>query len=269
MGIRVQEKGLGHMALDFTLDKYRELCSALLVNHYVTLTFSEYLENGNKLSNNFVIIRHDIDRKPLNALRMAKLENKLGIRSTYYFRYPYTFYPNLIKEIADLGHEVGYHYEVLSKSKGDFKRAIELFEDELNKFRAISDIKTICMHGSPMSKYDNRDIWKHYNLMDFGLEGEAYLSIAKDVNYFSDTGRSWNCSNKIRDFIPDKNEDITMNYTEDLIRLARIGNINKLYILVHPERWSSNNADWICVYLKDYAFNFGKKLLRTFRDGRD
>lgn len=253
------------MVLDFTLDKYRELCFALLENHYVPLTFSKYLENCNKLSNKFVIMRHDIDRKPFNALKMAELENEIGVRSTYYFRYPYTFYPNIIKEIADLGHEVGYHYEVLSKSKGDFKRAIELFENELNKFRAISDIRTICMHGSPLSKYDNRDLWKHEDFGRFGIDGEAYLSV-KDVSYFSDTGRSWNSKANIRDFLyGNVKSSINVSTTDELIRFTKQREIEAFYILTHPERWASNIFDWGHSYLKDCIFNLGKKALKRVR----
>ena len=91
-------------------------------------------------------MRHDTDRKPENALRMAVLEHELGIQSTYYFRFPYTFKPDIIGKIHDLGHEVGYHYEVLSKARGDYEKAVELFEQELSEFREIVDVKTICMH---------------------------------------------------------------------------------------------------------------------------
>jgi len=45
-----------------------------------------------------------------------------------------------------LGHEIGYHYEVLSKANGDYETAVELFEQELSEFRKITDVKTICMH---------------------------------------------------------------------------------------------------------------------------
>jgi hypothetical protein len=36
-------------------------------------------------SEQFCLVRHDVDRKPLNALKMAEIENKLGVKSTYYF----------------------------------------------------------------------------------------------------------------------------------------------------------------------------------------
>ncbi len=155
---------------DFTVNKYEELCLALLDTGYTPLTVYSYLVLGGQKKNNnnnnkLVVLRHDIDRKLGNALRMAELEHELGIQSTYYFRVPYTFKPDIIRKI--LGHEVGYHYEVLSKAKGDYEKAIELFEQELNEFRRIADVKTISMHGSPLSKYDNRDLWKRYDFKEF------------------------------------------------------------------------------------------------------
>ena len=99
---------------DFTLSRYKDLCLALLDTGYTPLTVYSYLE-GQK-NNKLVVLRHDIDRKPKNALRMAELEHELGNQSTYYFRLPYTFKPDIIGKIHDLGHEVGYHYEVLSKA---------------------------------------------------------------------------------------------------------------------------------------------------------
>jgi hypothetical protein len=253
---------------DFTLDKYKDLCLALLDSGYTPLTVYSYL-TGKQKNNKLVVLRHDIDRRPGNALRMAELEHELGIQSTYYFRVPYTFKPDIMGKIHDLEHEVGYHYEVLSKANGDYEKAVELFEQELNEFRRIVDVKTICMHGSPLSKYDNRDLWKRYDFKDFGIVGEAYLSISsKDINYFSDTGRSWNWKNKMRDFMIDNNNDkdlIGVNTTDELINLIKSERVNRLYILAHPERWASNKSEWIFNYMKDVVFNVGKKVLIKVR----
>ena len=101
---------------DFTLDRYKELCLALLDSGYTPLTVYSYLKEQKKKNNKLVVLRHDIDRKPKNALRMAELEHELGIQSTYYFRVPYTFKPEIMGKIRDLENEVGYHYEVLSKA---------------------------------------------------------------------------------------------------------------------------------------------------------
>ena len=100
---------------DFTMGTYKDLCLALLDSGYTPLTVYSYLE-GQKNNNKLIVLRHDIDRRPGNALRMAELEQELGIQSTYYFRFPYTFKPDIIRKIQALGHEIGYHYEVLSKA---------------------------------------------------------------------------------------------------------------------------------------------------------
>jgi len=62
-----------------------------------------------------------VDRKPGNALKMARLEDEMGIRATYFFRIVKESYDeDIIRQIAEMGHEIGYHYENLSEiSKGE------------------------------------------------------------------------------------------------------------------------------------------------------
>jgi hypothetical protein len=247
------------------MKKYSELCKVIKEHQYHNLTFDNYL-SCKDLPQKFIIIRHDIDRKPLNALTVANIESEHGIKSTYYFRYTKSvFKPDIIKKIADMGHDIGYHYEVLSKTRGDYKKAIDLFEDELTKFREICSTKTICMHGRPLSRYDNKDLWKHYDFKNYGILGEGYLSAGKELNYFSDTGRNWNWNNKLRDFLVNNKPNTFINSTDDLIMLIREGKIDKFYILVHPERWSKNGIEWSSVYIQDSLFNYGKKILSAVR----
>lgn len=105
---------------------------------------------------------------------MAQIEHEYGIRSTYYFRtVKDVFKPMIIKKIASLGHEIGFHYEVLDKAKGDVKKAIEIFEKELRELREVADVTTICMHGNPLTFWVNRDLWTNYSFDDFGIISEA------------------------------------------------------------------------------------------------
>ena len=57
--------------MDFTLKTYRSLLSALEQSGYAFRTFEEFLSvpAGGKV----VVLRHDIDKKPENALRMAQM----------------------------------------------------------------------------------------------------------------------------------------------------------------------------------------------------
>ena len=247
--------------MDFTLTKYEELGKAIVDSDCTPVSVCTYLEAQ---PNKCVIIRHDVDRKPKNALKMAELENSVGIISTYYFRMKEdVFRPAIIKKIADMGHEIGYHYEVMDKAKGDFESAIELFGEELEKFREISEIKTICMHGNPLSKWVNKDLWKKYNFRDFGIIGEPYLSIDfTKVFYLTDTGRRWNSKFSVKDVVGANSQSYEkMKSTDDVIKLINERDIEQVSILAHPERWSDSFGAWLKELVWQNVKNVGKTIL--------
>ena len=83
-------------------------------------------------------MRHDIDRGCKNALKISKIESNLDIKASYYFRTIKKFYDErAIRKIGTLGHEIGYHYEELSLTKGNFEHAIAMFKENLRIFRQI------------------------------------------------------------------------------------------------------------------------------------
>ena len=252
---------------DFTLRKYQELCDTLFHHDYSVLTVYDYLvrnRNDPDPDENTVVLRHDVDRKLHSATRMANLEKAMGIRSTYYFRYPYTFHPDTLIEIHGLGHEIGYHYEVLAKTRGNAEQAIQLFERELSIMRETCEIHTICMHGSPLSRFDNRALWDHYDFRDFGIIGEAYLSM-NTMHYYSDTGRSWNAQYSLRDMVNSGSRGKGPETTDELIDTIVSQRENPLYISIHPERWNDSLAEWYRGYLRDFIFNTGKRVIIRLR----
>ena len=154
---------------DFTLKKYTQLLSILGNGDFTT---KNHFSNGSN-----IILRHDVDRPPHNVIPMARLEYNNGIKSTYFFRVrPRLYNPEIISKVMSLGHEIGYHYEVLDKARGDYQKAIQIFENEWKLFKTWNSV-SICMHGNPLSKYINKDIWKKYDFSIFGVLGEAYISI--------------------------------------------------------------------------------------------
>lgn len=246
---------------DFSLGKYQELCHALQEN-YTVCTVSEYISG--KPDEWSAILRHDIDRKIKNALRTAELEQGMGIHASYYFRYPYTFKPEIIRKIQSLGHEIGYHYEVMSKTKGNYPKAIALFQAELEAFRKVCPVDTICAHGQPFHPTDNRLLWKRYDVHDYGLKGEAYLSVGT-IDYFSDAGRCWNGRNNLRSFMGTERSPEQPETTNDLIDLIRKKRSRVLYLTTHPERWSNSIGSYVVSYGTDYIYNIGKKIIRSVR----
>lgn len=253
------------MTLDFTLKKYEEICKLFSMLGIRTLKICEYLMSQ---ADNAIIIRHDVDKNPKLALRMAELEKKYNITSSYYFRMKKgVFIPDIINEIAELGHEIGYHYEVVDKAEGDLEKAIEIFIKELKEFRTLYNVKTISMHGNPLSKNDNRIIWSKYDFRNYGIIGEVYLSIDYNkVIYLSDTCRTWS-KNKpaITDFIPGSHT--TQNYvpdidsTNELIEFLKT-NKRDVCLLVHPNRWNANWYEYMYQLMWDTMGTMVKKLIK-------
>ncbi|HEY9246721.1 MAG TPA: hypothetical protein VIO11_07750 [Candidatus Methanoperedens sp.] len=247
---------------DFTLAIYRNLCSEINNSGYLPITVEQYCREVPH--ENFIIIRHDVDRKIEMALEMADLERSLGIRASYYFRkIPHVFNPDIIKQIKDMGHEIGYHYEVLDKAKGNKELAIRIFEKELQEFREFTDIKTICMHGNPLARWSNNELWQDYDFRDFGIIGEPYLSIDySKVFYLSDTGRTWNSCFSVKDIVKNSFCEI-INSTQDIIDLINKKKYERLCILVHPNRWTDNMDAWLAEMLWQNMKNIGKACIKA------
>ena len=249
---------------DFTLHMYRQYIGAIKSSFDNILRFDEYMVAPNKYGS-FCLIRHDVDRKPKNALRMAELEREAGISSSYYFRAKdHTFKPAIIKEIHNLGHEIGYHYESLSDENGEMEKAMKNFEINLDKFRKIVAVKTISMHGRPFSPFNNRDLLKdnknHKTLLnELDILGEVYLDIDySDITYITDTGRNWNShKNNVRDKVFSL-QSVDFNNGNDLLKFFSSPTKSKLVFQVHPERWSSNILDYYRQYMTDNAVNILK-----------
>jgi len=206
--------------MDFTLKIYKQLLFEIQQVGYEFITFEEYCEG--KRPTKFVILRHDVDLRAGHSLATAQAEAALGIKASYFFRVvPQSNQPDKIMVMAALGHEIGYHYEDLSLFKGDMKAAVAHFEKQLAHFRQFYPVRTVCMHGSPASRYDNRDLWKQYNYRDFGVVGEPYFDVDfEDVFYLTDTGRCWDGDKySVRDKVK---SSFTQSYhsTTDIIRAA-------------------------------------------------
>ncbi len=250
------------MSLDFTLRKYEELCKTIKKSNYPIIRLKDYFKEPDH--KRFIILRHDVDKLPENALAMAQLERSLNISSTYYFRtIPEVFNQNIIKKISDLGHEIGYHYEDLTQTKGDLKKALQLFKKDLKQLRKITNITTICMHGSPLSKWNNSDLWKKHDFKKYGIIGEPYLSIDyNEIGYFTDTGRTWCDKGSIRDFVNNSLVcEKTIKSTNDLIKFILSKKFKKIIVLVHPQRWSVKSDEWLKELIAQNIKNIGKELI--------
>ena len=122
--------------------------------------------------------------------------------------------------------------------------AYEEFCRNLEMFREIMPVSTICMHGSPRSKFDNKDIWKKYDYRKLAIIGEPYFDIDfNKVDYVTDTGRRWNGDKaSIRDKVI---SPFSFNFrsTNEIIRNAGLLP-DKVMFTFHPQRLTDNVYEW-------------------------
>lgn len=261
--------------MDFTLTAYRRLVEALKTAGYEFLTMAEFADRqGDKV----VCLRHDVDLRAANSLRTAQIEHELGVRATYYFRVvPESNQPDIIRAIAALGHEIGYHYEDMSLADGDVHKAYTHFCEQLAYFRTYYPVRTICMHGAPTSRYDGRDLWKHYSYRDLGLTCEPYLDLDySKVFYLTDTGRCWDGFNvSVRDKIPVYQDEwtrqkLSFHTTDQVVAAVNSGIIRSklngsLLITTHPQRWTDSRSLWLRELVLQSAKNIVKRVLILIR----
>ncbi len=256
---------------DFSLNMLRELLVAFKGEGFAFVRFEDYWKNTEHFDANekTVLYRHDVDRFPGTALATAKIESEIGIAGTYFFRVkPHTFDKAIIKEIADLGHEIGYHYETLADAGGDFEKARVLFEECLGRLRTISPVVSASMHSRALSKWDNRLFWDEYSLDQFGLGGETYRSIDHHhYMYLADSGRDWNADrNVVWDTVdgiqPPRMQKGTRGLIEEISTNRRIGSAQ---LLVHPNRWPASYGGYLAQTGMDMMINIAKTIIKSMR----
>ena len=280
---------------DFTFAAYRELISSLEGNRYKFYTFEQFL---NEHPSRSVILRHDVDEQPDQAILLAEFENSRSITASYHIRvFPVkkSNYIKFIKRIVELGHEIAYHYEDLTRtlsSAGRMKslkfrelvllkgieKAKSSFISNLNWLREYYPVKVISMHGTPLSDIDNRILWDHMSYRELGVICEPYLDINyAEVLYLTDTGRRWDAflSNR-RDRILNKPEVTNNAFTSNktilttdglhttfnLINKIQSGLMpEKIIINTHPQRWTDTKIQWLVEYIGQNFRNFIKSIL--------
>jgi len=237
--------------MDFTISIYKELLSSLMKSGYKFKTLSDYfIEHDN--FEKIIILRNDIDLLPQSALVFANIQAEMGIKSSFYFRsIDESWDKTIIQKISDLSHEVGYHYENMDTCNGDLDKAWDDFRYHLDQFRQLIKVQTICMHGSPLSKWDNRELWKKYNYRKLDIIAEPYFDIDVDeVYYLTDTGRRWNGEDvSIRDKVTrrknSKFSNLKFHSTIDIINAVGKSRFpGKAMINTHPQRWHNNPVLW-------------------------
>lgn len=188
---------------------YRKIILSALQRGYRVISLYQWYQTlltSSKHTQKFLILRHDIDHDVEGAKVMFEIEKKLGVHSTFYFRWS-TVDKQLIKKIRDYGSEVGLHYETVATytkqhqltSKEQItpevvKECRLLLKDEVRRFQELcGEITSIASHGDPINaklQFANNEILKGEDLSQYSVLFEAYQGVILDKvrAYISDAG---------------------------------------------------------------------------------
>ncbi|HEY7961913.1 MAG TPA: hypothetical protein VID29_08330 [Solirubrobacteraceae bacterium] len=172
--------------------EYRKLLRLALGQGYAVLSLQDWLADpGLAAERPRLLVRHDVDQHPASALRMAAIEQELGVRSTWYFRWR-TANPRVIETISSHGHAVGLHYETLTREllrrglgAADAERLIpqarELLRRELSDFaRRFGPTLSACPHGDTrMPGVHNGALLLEQDWSAYGLRWDANAAMRK------------------------------------------------------------------------------------------
>ena len=213
--------------MQFTFDLYKTALENIFKNGFLITNSTNFISLASKdnLPKKLLLLRHDCERDLSKALEMAIIEKNLNVKSTYFIRVHSEYYNlNLkesfehIKEIENLGMEIGLHYEprYYHDIGISFEDGIKCDVKFLNNILKIN-IKSISAHQPLLYPIDQNKL-DQLKLVD--MYTHPYL---KKLKYLSDSG---------------------MNYREtSLNEFFHIFNL--VQFLIHPDFWNkSKELPW-------------------------
>ena len=217
--------------MEYTYTSYKQLLLSLKNNGYDMVRFCDVREREDC----HAIIRHDIDMDLQEAEKIARIENEMGVQSTYFVLISSDYY-NLFSKtnmestntILNLGHEIGLHFDItaygpnipIEKIGKALRREISIFESGFNiKIKSFSwHIPRNDLIGVHLDVADEMELFNAYD-----------PAFYYGYKYVSDSMMRWR--EPIEDYIKSKK-------------------YKKLQILTHPI-WYRETQDMIDVEILD------------------
>lgn len=202
---------------DFTGKGYEKILKQAKSRFY----FAEYGEKIDK--KNIALWRHDIDISINRAFKIAQIEKKNGVKSTF-FLHCHSFYYNffekeqsdLVKKIEKMGHKIGLHFDPDFYDLGfeDIDKIEELAKTEKDFLEKTLNIKinVISWHNPGKGKLLNCK----KNIIA-GMINAYGSDIFDNFNYCSDSDGYWRFK-RLSDFLDGENN-------------------KKIQVLTHPGWW--------------------------------
>ena len=201
---------------DFTTSAYEQMLQSAL-DYYTFVNFGNYdMHLGPSIIN-----RHDLDFSIHRAVALARIENRLGISSTYFVNPHSEFYnvfertiSNLLLEIKDLGHELALHFDSHYwgiSNQSNLDHFLNLDQEILEKILDIK-IRAFSFHNTTSFTMSCK------NTMYGGLINAYATKIFEKFTYCSDSHGYWRF--------------------QRMPNLITSREFDHLHLLTHPEWWT-------------------------------
>ena len=242
--------------------EYEALLGHALARGYAPVPLEAWVLGQQPDSERTLILRHDVDQHPAAALRIAAIEEELGLRSTWYFRWR-TAHPDAIASLRRRGFEVGLHYETLTRKAHELGAA-EATEDMVQAARATLErevaafaerfgpIRSICAHGdTALPAVRNLDLLEGQDPERFGVRFDANFALR---------GRRLGCWLTDRSVAAGRWKD-----GMDPVQLLDDG-VSPILLVMHPNNWVAGASLWADRLLARIPVRLGARPMVTGTD---
>ena len=206
--------------MEFTYAAYRELITLLKNEGYRFCGYFDHEGNDKR-----VILRHDIDYSMEQAVKLAKVEQEMGVSSTYFVLLRTDFYNpaskrtlDMVRQIHDMGHEVGLHFDEVAYQGCSAEELPALIQYEA---KLLVDICGFPIRSFSMHRPNQLTLAK--DLQGEGLVNSYGEEFFRQFKYLSDSRRNWR---------------------EPVLDIVRSGEYDKLHILT-PAFWYGDEEETI------------------------
>ncbi len=212
------------MSIPFTYSGYENILR-LIQSHGNTLSFADALGKQK-----FIILRHDIEFSTERAYKMAQIEASYGVKASYFVQLTNNAYNSLslqnisiLKEIINLGHEVGLHVRLTDDM--DFK---------MIKMRILSETKILESYlGANFTTFSIHRPSSRSLALNIKVDGllnayqDEFFTFVADgdyskarIKYVSDARHRWNYGKPTNSLFDE---------------------YEKIQLLIHPDWWTEND----------------------------
>ena len=174
--------------MEFTYGAYRDLLALLDRQGYQVATYHDW-----QAYPRCVILRHDIDNSPEQALALARVEREMGVHSTYFVLLRSEFYTvaarrclETLGQIQALGHELGLHFDEKAYPEAGIDETAAHILRERDMLSALlgTPVTSVSMHRPSQATLDA-------DLQIPGMINSYGQTFFHDFKYLSDSRRRW------------------------------------------------------------------------------